>query len=110
GKLDSHRLMELGIPPGPIYGELKKGKTIRWKDGQLIHGPDFLSPPIPGKVIVYLGDTQPTPTSIQLAHQADLLIHEATFSEALAKKAIRFQHSTTKEAARIAKEAEVNVL
>lgn len=110
GKLDHQRLMELGVPPGPIYGELKKGKMVQLEDGRLLDGKKFLSPPIPGHVVVYLGDTMPTQNAIKLAFQADLLIHEATFAQALAEKAVIHQHSTTIEAAQIAKQAEVKTL
>ena len=110
GKLDHQRLIELGIPPGPIYGELKKGKTIQLEDGRVINGKEFVSPPIPGHVVVYLGDTMPCPNAVQLAHHADLLIHEATFSHSFAEKAVIHQHSTTIEAAKVAAQAEVQTL
>lgn len=110
GKIDQHRLIQLGVHPGPIYRELKKGKTVQLEDGRVIDGKQFLSSPTPGKVVVYLGDTRPSQNAIQLAHQADLLIHEATFAQALAQKAIHYRHSTTIEAAQIAKQAEAKRL
>lgn len=110
GKLNHHRLLDLGVPPGPIYGEIKKGKTIQLDDGRVIDGRQFLSPPTPGEVVVYVGDTRPTSNTITLAEQADVLIHEATFGKDLVEKAQLYYHSTTIEAARIAKQANVKTL
>lgn len=110
GKLDQHRLMQFGVPPGPIYGELKQGKTVHLEDGRVLDGRQFLSPPLPGEVVVYLGDTRPTPNAIILANRADVLIHEATFGKALSEKARLHYHSTTVEAATIAKKANVKTL
>lgn len=109
-KIDQHRLIQLGIHPGPIYRELKQGKKVHLPDGRIIDGQQFLSPPIPGEVVVYFGDTRPTPNAIELAKEADILIHEATFGKALSEKAKLHYHSTTIEAAQIAKQAKVKTL
>ncbi|KAK7325162.1 hypothetical protein VNO77_29289 [Canavalia gladiata] len=53
---------------------------------------------IPGWKIVYSGDTRPCPELIEAACGATVLIHEATFEEAMVEEAIAKNHSTTNEA------------
>ena len=40
-----------------------------------------LGPPRPGRKVVVTGDTAPAATVLEIAHEADLLVHEATFAE-----------------------------
>lgn len=106
GKLDMGKLQELNIPVGPIYGRLKGGESIRLESGQILHGCDFVGPPRPGRQIVILGDTRFS----QVAANADVLVHEATFAAALKGKAREYYHSTTTQAALVAKAANVRRL
>ncbi|KAK7301398.1 hypothetical protein RJT34_12261 [Clitoria ternatea] len=53
---------------------------------------------IPGWKIVYSGDTRPCPELIEASHGATVLIHEATFEDAMVEEAIAKNHSTTNEA------------
>lgn len=110
GSLKVDDLMKLGIKPGPIYKQLKNGETIRLEDGTLINGADFLGPDKKGRIIAILGDTRPTPASVELARDADLLIHEATFDKDAEEIACQYYHSTTHQAAQIAFKANVKRL
>ncbi len=101
---------QAGIPPGPLYGLLKKGERVELPDGRMIDGNDFVGPEIPGRKVVYSGDTVPCQTMIDFARDADLLIHEATYAHAEKELAIRAGHSTALEAARIARQADVKQL
>ena len=56
------------------------------------------------------GDSSPSPLTVAVSHGADLLVHEATFSEEEADRARETGHSTAREAAEIAREAEVKLL
>jgi ribonuclease Z len=103
----AHRL---NIPEGPLYGALKRGETIKLSDGRTFHGKDFLSKPIPGKKIAYCSDTAYCENSIILAESADLLIHEATFTEQDEKLAKKSSHSTIEDACEVAKKANVKQL
>ena len=58
----------------------------------------------------YCSDTRFSSRIIPIISNVDVLYHEATFSEKLATRAIETGHSTTKEAANIAKEANVKNL
>ncbi|NGQ94784.1 ribonuclease Z [Brevibacillus sp. SYP-B805] len=94
-----------GIPPGPLYGRLKKGETVELPDGRILHGSDFIGPPVPGRKLAISGDTEPCANMIELARDADLLIHEATYAHSEVELARRSGHSTAREAAEVASQA-----
>lgn len=105
GALLMDKVKENLIPSGPHLQSLKEGKQVTLADGRIVDGKDFIGPPKKGKVITVLGDTRYNETSIELGLAADVLIHEATFGakdEMLAKD---YFHSTTIQAAKVAKEA-----
>lgn len=110
GTLNAAKLKELNIPPGPIYARIKNKETIELEDGRIIDGADFVGPKQKGRIVTILGDTVKHPNSLALAQNADVLVHEATFApgdEALARQ---YNHSTSMQAAQIAKEAGVKQL
>lgn len=110
GKLFVDKLAELNIPPGPIYGRLKRGKTVTLEDGRIIDGRDFIGPEIRGRHIVILGDTRYSQAAIELAQEADVLVHEATFAGEFAENAYAYFHSTTVQAAQVADAARAKQL
>ena len=110
GRFDVERAKAMGIPPGPIYAELKKGHAIELKDGRVINGKDLCGPDRPGASIVYCTDTVFSESAVKLAQGADLLIHEATFAHGEAEMAFKRQHSTSTMAAQTAAEADVGQL
>lgn len=110
GTLDAEKLKELNIPPGPIYGKIKNKETVELEDGRIINGQDFVGPKQKGRVVTILGDTVEHPNSIELSKNADVLVHESTFSSKETDLARQYNHSTTTQAAQIAKKARVNKL
>lgn len=62
---------------------------------------------VPGWKIVYSGDSRPCPELIKASHGATVLIHEATFEDAMVDEAIARNHSTTKEAIEVGNSAGV---
>jgi len=110
GTLDAEWLTEQGIPPGPIYGELKAGNDVTLQDGRIIRSIDAVGKPTPGRIIVILGDTRPCENAVTLGKGADVLIHEATFAHDLVDKAEEYGHSTARQAAEIALAAGVEKL
>lgn len=105
GRLDAAGLKAIGVPSGPLYAELKRGHAVTLPDGRVINGADFVGPSIPGRIVTIVGDTLAVPASVELARDADLLVHEATFSHEKAEMAKQYFHATAHEAAEIAKEA-----
>ena len=110
GELQVEKLREAQVPSGPIYGQLKAGKTVKLDDGRVINGKDFIGKPQPGRIVTILGDTRQTPNAVVLAHKADVLVHESTFAKNEAKMAHNYYHSTSLQAAEVAKQAGVKKL
>ena len=90
------------IPAGPVYSQLQKGKTIKLEDGRTINGSEFCGPPRKGKSFVYCTDTIFSESAVNLSKNADLLVHESTFSKEDEKMAHKKLHSTTIMAAKTA--------
>jgi ribonuclease Z len=110
GRFHPERARELGVPEGPLWGQLHRGKTVRLDDGRTVRPEDLVGAPRRGRTVVYSGDTRPHLALIQAARGADLLIHEATFGGDEAERAVETGHSTASEAARVALEAGVRSL
>ncbi len=109
GKFDRERAEKLGLKPGPIYAKLAKGESV--KVGDKIITPDMvLGKPRPGRKVVYTGDTRPCKRVVEVAKNADLLIHDSSFTSDLQDWAVETKHSTAIEAAKVAKEANVKKL
>ena len=102
GRFDVDKARDLGIPPGPIYAELKAGHTVTLDDGRIINGASLCGPERPGCSVVYCTDTVFCEAAMELAAGADLLIHESTFAHAEAEMAFQRQHSTSTMAAQTA--------
>lgn len=109
GPLIVDKLKELGVKPGPIYKKLKDGESIEF-DGRFIRPNDVIGPAIKGRCIVICGDTRYSNRAVELAKGADLLVHEATFSQDKPTLAHDYFHSTSAEAAHVANRAEASWL
>ncbi len=107
GRFQPEKAEALGIPKGPLWGLLQRGKAVSSSTGQVINPELVLGQPRHGRKVVYSADTAPSKSILELAEGADLLIHEATFGDELAEKANEMGHSTPSQAARLAKEAGV---
>lgn len=109
GTLKVDQLHALGVKPGPIYKQIKEGEVVTF-NGKLLDPLDFLGTPQKGRIVTILGDTRPCEAVITLAEGADLLIHEATFSEEDSELAHEYYHSTTVQAGDAARTAKVKKL
>lgn len=110
GSLDAERLKQMGIPPGPVYQRLKRGETVELPDGRAVDGRDFLGPAKKGLKAAILGDTRLTETSFALADHVDLLVHESTLRAGQEALAEAFFHSTSVQAAEVARKSHVGTL
>jgi len=80
----------------------QKGKTIRLENGRFLNGKEFCGPPRKGESFVYCTDTVFCESAVSLSKNADLLVHESTFSEEDENMAYEKLHSTTIMAAKTA--------
>ncbi len=110
GRFDVAAADALGVPAGPARGQLQAGEELTLPDGRVVTSGDVLGPPRPGRRIVLTGDTAPSPRVVEAAHEADLLVHEASFLAEEAERARETMHSTAAEAAEVARLAQVRLL
>ena len=110
GTLLVDKLQEIGIKPGPIYKQIKNGEIVTLDDGTVIDPTRFVGHKQKGRIVTILGDTRACENAKRLSLHADLLIHEATFAQGEESMASNYFHSTTSQAAQIAKEADVKSL
>ncbi len=105
GRFDAELAERLGITPGPDFGRLQRGETVGGVRPEQVVGEARR-----GRRIVMSGDTAPTDAVVVAAHGADVLVHEATFAHADADRAAATMHSTARQAAQVAADAEVGLL
>ena len=105
GRFDAELAERLGVTPGPDFGRLQRGEIV---DG--VRPEQVIGEQRPGRRIVVTGDTAPTDAVVVAAHRADVLVHEATFSHEDADRAAQTGHSTARQAAQVAADAEVGLL
>lgn len=105
GRFDREHAEELGVPVGPKFSKLHAGESVELEDGTVVAPEEVVGEPRPGRSLVYTGDTRPTTTTIEVADEPDLLIHDATFADDRADRAAATAHSTARQAAEIANRA-----
>ena len=109
GRFDEDRARELGVEPGPDFGQLQRGNAVT-VNGRDILPEEVLGETRRGRKVVLTGDTSPADATRAMAHGADLLVHEATFTVEEAERAAETGHSTARGAAEVAAAAEVAML
>jgi ribonuclease Z len=102
GRFNREQAIAFGVPAGPLFGRLQRGETVTVGigDASVTIGPEqVMGHPRPGRKIVYTGDTRTVHSSIMdIAHDADLLIHDATYDESEVARAAEFYHATASQA------------
>jgi len=110
GRFNPELAAELGIPEGPMWGKIHRGEPVTLDDGRVIDPSTLVGETRPGRRVVITGDTRPCASTILAAEGADLLVHESTFGDEEADRAVETGHSTAREAAQVAKMAGVRQL
>ena len=105
GVFDPAAARAAGLTPGPEFGRVQRGETIRG-----VAPADVMGPARPGRKLALSGDTRPTEALAIAATGADVLVHEATFADAERARAAQNGHSTARQAAELAREAQVVML
>jgi ribonuclease Z len=105
GVFDAGAARRLGLLEGPEFGRVQRGETIRG-----VSPDQVLGPPRQGRKLALSGDTRPCDAMLYAAYRADVLVHEATFAEEERERAAGNGHSTARQAAELARDAEVRLL
>lgn len=109
GRFNVQKARELGIPEGELWNKLQKGNSISINGGEIIPE-QVLGEKRPGKKIGISGDTMPTKELEKFFEGTDYLVFDSTFLDEEKQKAQETSHSTAKQAATLAKNANVKNL
>ncbi len=110
-KLDTARLQAEGIMPSPLYGQLQRGKRVALEDGRQLEGVDYCIPSYPARSVVVGGDNDRPELLAAVCRGVQLLVHEATYTEAVLQQVgPEPQHSSAERVARFAQQAGVPAL
>lgn len=106
GRFEVERALEAGVPQ-KCWSILQKGETVS-VDGKIFTPDMVLGAPRKGIKVTYCTDTRPVPVIAEQAKDSDLFICEGMYGEPEKEaKAKEYKHMTMKEAAKLAKEADV---
>jgi ribonuclease Z len=109
GRLDPEAARSLGVSSGPDFGRLQAGETVEGANGP-VAAAQVVGEERPGRKIVITGDTRPCDMTRIAAHEAQVLIHDASFADEEAQRAAETGHATARGAAQLAREAGVEML
>ncbi|HEU4525614.1 MAG TPA: ribonuclease Z [Gemmatimonadales bacterium] len=105
GRFDPEAAQRLGVSPGPDFARLQAGESVNGVEPAQVMGETR-----PGRKVVVTGDTEPCELALVASHEAELLVHEASFADDEAQRAHETKHSTARQAAKLAAEAQVRML
>lgn len=110
GRFNLDEARRLGVPMGPDFGRLQRGEAVVLPDGRVVEPSQVLGGARAGRKLALSGDTRPCKALVSASEGADVLIHEATFSDDEQARALETRHSTAREAAQVARDAGVQRL
>ena len=106
-RLDIDRLERDGVPRGPLWGQLARGFDVQ-HEGRTLRSDDYLNFSRAPRRIVIGGDNDRPELLLDACQGAQVLVHEATYTEAVAAAAgSQFGHSTAAQVAAFARRAGV---
>lgn len=107
-KLDAAKLEAGGVARGIAWGELQHGRQVLLDDGRVLQPRDWLLPGRKPRKIIVGGDNDRPDLLVGEARDAEVLIHEATYTEAVLQKVGPApQHSSARMTALAAAQAGV---
>lgn len=109
GKFFPEKAKKIGVPEGELWHKLQLGKEVQ-VGNKTVKPSEVLGEKRLGKKIGISGDTRPTKKLEEFFRDCDYLSFDSTFSNELQEKAVETHHSTAKEAAFLAKNANVSNL
>lgn len=97
------KLEDDNIPPGPAWGELQRGRDVTLDDGRRLRSDDYVAFVHPPRRIVVGGDNDTPALLTDACREAQVLIHEATYTQAVSERVGPIpQHSSAEQVARFA--------
>jgi ribonuclease Z len=110
GRFQVERAEAAGVPRGPMWGRLQDGENVTLEDGTVVTPDQVLDDDRPGRKVAYITDTMPSDEVVDFVRGADVLIHESTYLHEFADQAAERGHSTARQAAEVARAADVGRL
>jgi ribonuclease Z len=109
GHFDPAAAERLGVAEGPDFGRLQRGERVQGRDG-VVRPEQVMGETRAGRKVVITGDTAPCEMTRMAAHQAQVLVHDGSFADEELARALETRHSTARQAAELARSAEVAML
>jgi ribonuclease Z len=111
GRFNTRAALKLGVPEGPLWSKLQSGqKVISPKTHKVVVPSQVLGVPRHGLKIGISGDTRPTKKLAAFFQGCDVLVFDSTYGDQHAQNAVENMHSTSREAAKLARKAKVKQL
>ncbi|MCE2573550.1 ribonuclease Z [Motilimonas eburnea] len=110
-QLDTEKLVHEGIARGPIWGQIQRGEQVTLTDGRVLNGRDYWQLAQQPRSIIVAGDNDSPECLSEAAQSANVLIHEATYSQAICDKiGPAPMHSSAAKLAKFAQQAQLDNL
>jgi ribonuclease Z len=109
GRFDPEGAQALGVQAGPDFKRLQEGETVAGAEGPVEPG-QVMGATRAGRKLVITGDTAPCEMTRVAAHEAQVLVHDASFADEETARAAETGHSTARQAAELAADAGVGML
>jgi ribonuclease Z len=110
GRFDPAAADALGIPFGPLRGQLQRGETVVTPSGATVQPGQVLGPQRRGRHLAFITDTGLAPSLPTLLRDTDLAFLEGMFLSEHLQEALEKKHLTVEQAATAAREAGVKRL
>jgi ribonuclease Z len=110
GRFDEDEALRLGVPRGPLFGALQRGEPVTSATGELVSPGQVLGPARAGRKVVLTGDTRIARSVVDIAKEADVLVHDGTFGDEELERAEETGHATASQAAELALAAGARML
>jgi ribonuclease Z len=111
GRFNPQSALKLGIPEGPLWSKLQSGQIVTsQKTKKKVKPEQVLGRSRLGKKIGISGDTRPTEQLARFFRGCDVIVFDSTYGDAHSENAKQNMHSTSREAAKLAKKAKAKQL
>ena len=111
GRFKPQSALKLGIPEGPLWSKLQSGQIVTsQKTKKKVKPEQVLGRSRPGKKIGISGDTRPTEQLARFFRGCDVIVFDSTYGDEHSENAKQNMHSTSREAAKLAKKAKAKQL